>query len=166
VSEPEQAAATTHPFKCKLPDGTLVGGSYDNISAVTIACAYFQTLQQLSPAAAGLHQIVVYDSTDVAIAVIGTSAPPPTQTAPTTPAPTLTMLQPDSSGAWNTEVHAFGTGFGPDAVAISGAYVAVTTVISKTELSFVVPGVHAAGVYPVRVRSGGQESNELPFTAL
>jgi len=162
-----ELAGTVHPYKVKAPDGTVIGGSYDAISAVTIACALYSTVQQYSVDFAGGHQIVVYDSTDTAIAAIGKNPDAPTETLPTGPAPpVLTMLQPDSAGNWNVEVHALGTGFGPDAVAVSGEMVAVTTYISPTEVSFVVPGVLAAGVYPVKIRSGGQDSNELPFTAL
>jgi len=161
-----ERAATVHPFKVKAPDGTIVGGSYDAISAVTIAAALYSTIQQYSIDFTGGHQLIVYDSTDVAIAAIGKNPDAPTQTAPAGPAPVLTSLQPDSAGNWDVEVLATGSGFGPDAVAISGSYVAVTTVVSATQVKFIVPGVAAAGVYPVRIRSGGVDSNELSFTAL
>ena len=160
MSEP---AATTHPFKCKLPDGTFVGGSYDSISAVTIACAAFTTMQTLNPTA-GTHQITVFDSADVAIAYIGRAPDTPTQTAPV--APTLASLVPDSSGNWDAEVVLTGTGFSQTSqVLANDAPVTNKTYVSPTELRCVVPA-SAAGAYLVKVRNGSQDSNVLTFTAL
>ena len=65
---------SVHPFKCQLPDGTVVGGSYDNASAVTIACALYAVAQGYSPTTSGSHQITVLDTTDTVIAVIGRGA--------------------------------------------------------------------------------------------
>src|SRR5262245_27781797 len=102
-----------HAYRCYLLDEndekkTYVGGSYDNISAVTIACAMYQAMQGYNVAT--WRKIVVFDSGDTPIAFIGGEQnPPPTQTAPVTP--TLGMLEPDSSGNWSTEVRLLGTGF-------------------------------------------------------
>jgi len=73
----EPATATQHPYTCRLADGSVVGGSYDNISAVTIACSYWNVIQTLTPDTTGKHIVTVYDDTDTAIAVIGRSAPDP-----------------------------------------------------------------------------------------
>jgi len=70
MSEPV-SQGTAHPFTCELPDGSVVGGSYDNISAVTIACSYFNTVQTLTPDTTGKHVVTVYDDTRTPIAVIG-----------------------------------------------------------------------------------------------
>jgi len=142
-----------------------LGGSYDNISAVTIGCCIFAALEKNYQTRA---LVAVFDSTDTAIAFIGGHGEStPTQTVPAAPAPVLSTLQPDSAGNWNVEVHAIGQNFVAGAVAHSGTQTAVTTFISATEVSFIVPGVLAAGVYQVSVRNpDGQESNSLPFTAL
>jgi len=65
-----------HPFPCYTlnPDGSqkmLVGGSYDNISAVTIACAIYVAIQSYSPH--DKRQVGVFDDTDTLIAVVGAS---------------------------------------------------------------------------------------------
>jgi len=165
----EGRVASTHPFKVYTynPDGSqgtrLLGGSYDNISAVTIACSVYQAMQQFDVDT--WRQLGVWDSTNTLIAVIGAQAEAPTQTAPAA-LPVLSSLNPDSAGNWSVEVHALGQNFTPDAVMVSGGMTAATTFISSTELSFVVPGVHIAGVYPVKVRQASGESGELPFTAL
>lgn len=62
------------PFKVFLiQDGVLAtepsGGSYDNISAVTIACALYQSLQGYNPATE--NAVTVHDETDTAIAYVG-----------------------------------------------------------------------------------------------
>jgi hypothetical protein len=86
---------------------------------------------------------------------------------PTGPPPVLTQLDPDFAGDWNAEVRALGENFTPDSKVVSGDVVVEGTVfVSPTELRFVVPGVVAAGVYQVKVRTGSQESAALPFTAL
>jgi len=77
-----EAAALNHPYKCRLPDGTFVGGSYDDISAVTIAAAYYQVLQILVPEGTGQHSVIVYDDTDTPIAIVGKDPNPPTETIP------------------------------------------------------------------------------------
>jgi len=161
-----ERAQPSHPFKCKLPDGTVIGGSYDNISAVTIAAALYSTAQAYSADFSGGHQVVVYDENDVPIAAIGKSPDPPTQTLPVGPAPVLSALQPDSAGDWSVEVHAVGQNFTSESQAWSSGVSAPTTFISDTELSFVVPGVVAAGTYDVTIKTGELESNALPFTAL
>jgi len=154
-----------HPFKCKLPDGSVVGSSYDNLSAVMIASSYFAMLQQMSPQTGGVHAVTVYDASDVAIAVIGKEAAP-TQTAPADPVPTLASLQPDSSGNWSTEVVLSGSNFLPTSeILANGTPVTTKTYISATELRCVVPA-SAAGPYQVTVRNGSQTSNALTFTAL
>jgi len=78
VNEPVQpVASTAHLYNVYLmtdPDtkGQWVGGSYDNISAVTIACSWYSTTQQLVPANNRL--IAVFDDTDTVIAAIGAEA--------------------------------------------------------------------------------------------
>jgi hypothetical protein len=69
-----EVEALVHPFKVyELNDdgstGAMVGGSYDNISAVTIACAAWSTVQGYSPSTH--RKLVIYDATDTAIAFIG-----------------------------------------------------------------------------------------------
>jgi len=163
MSEP--VAQTTHPFTCKLPDGLLVGGSYDNISAVTIACALYGVLQDENFTTDGSHVITVYDSTGVAIAVVGKIDAPVTQ-GPAPVAPTLSSLQPDSSGNWQAEVRILGTGFTPNSEVLANHNpVNPKTYVSATELRVVVP-VSAAGAYTVEVRESGLVSNALTFTAL
>ena len=73
----EAVSSVQHPFGCYTLnlDGskkTLVGGSYDNISAVTIACSVYAAIQAYSPT--DKRQLAVFDETDTMIAVIG-SAP-------------------------------------------------------------------------------------------
>jgi len=74
AAEPNNQS-TQHPYRCMLPDGSLVGGSYDNISAVTIACAYFNVVQTMAPDTTGGHIVTVLDDTDTPIAVIGRNPP-------------------------------------------------------------------------------------------
>ena len=67
-----------HPFKCYVMyddqrSDNLLGGSYDNISAVTVACAVFSTLYQAGGHAA--NGVGVYDDTDTMIAYIGMYQP-------------------------------------------------------------------------------------------
>jgi hypothetical protein len=96
----------------------------------------------------------------VAIEAAMTVLPPPSPEPPV-----LSELVPDSAGDWNVELHALGSHFTPESVIVGGGVAAVTTFISDTELSCVVPGIVAAGVYQVFVRTGVQESFPLPFTA-
>lgn len=63
--------STVHPFTVKLEDGTLVGGSYDNLSAVTIAAAVYQARQGGSGGSDPDFVVTVFDSADVEIAIIG-----------------------------------------------------------------------------------------------
>ena len=56
-------------FTCKLSTGAIVGGSYDNQTAVTIACTAFQSLQGLYPG--GGHEVKVYDNSNAVIAYVG-----------------------------------------------------------------------------------------------
>jgi hypothetical protein len=65
---------SVHPFTCKLPDGSVIGGSYDNLSAVTIACTLYAIIQAANPTTTGSHQVSVHDATDTVIAVIGRGA--------------------------------------------------------------------------------------------
>jgi len=165
----EEFAGTVHPYPVYTlnDDETkkeLVGGSYDNISALTIACAVFGLRQ--SKGTDEWLMVGVFDDAGTLIARIGKQRPAPTQTLPAGPAPVLTALQPDSAGNWNAEVHAIGQNFTAESVAWSGSTQAVTTYISPTEVSFVVPGVVAAGAYPVTIKNGALESNALTFTAL
>jgi len=88
--------------------------------------------------------------------------PPP----PDEPPPVLARIEPDSAGDWNVELHAFGSGFTPESLIVLGGDVYETTYVSGGDLSTVVPGSLAAGVYPVLVRTGTQESGALSFTAL
>jgi len=67
-------AAPTHPFMVYTLDTedqqkTLVGGSYDDISAVTIACAVYSAFQRYSPSQ--WRRLAVFDDTDTPIAFIG-----------------------------------------------------------------------------------------------
>jgi hypothetical protein len=75
VSTP--AAPPTTPFRAyKVEDGVVgdfLGGSYDNISAVTVACTCFQTLQGYNPRTN--ISVVVYDENDQIIAWIGRYTP-------------------------------------------------------------------------------------------
>lgn len=71
MSETEDAQ---HPFRCYTLDDnnerkTMVGGSYDEISAVTIACAVYAVAQGYS--ASTWRNVIVVDSTEQIIAVIG-----------------------------------------------------------------------------------------------
>ena len=165
----EQAAATTHPFRCWTVNEadvkkTYVGGSYDNISAVTIACAAYGSIQGYSTSP--WMRVVVFDSTDTPVAFIGAARDAPPQTAPVGPAPTLASLEPDSSGNWTAEVRLLGTGFTQTSeVLANGNPVTPVTYVSATELRVIVP-VSAAGAYTVAVRNGSQVSNTLTFTAL
>ena len=73
----EPVSSIQHPFGCYTlnPDGskkTLVGGSYDNISAVTIACAVYASIQAYSPT--DKRQLAVFDETDTLIAVVGSAS--------------------------------------------------------------------------------------------
>ena len=75
MSEPEDpAVGTNHPFNVyKMVDSLTkeqwVGGSYDNISATSIACAAFTAWVSYSPGGGIL--IGVFDSADTPIAFIG-----------------------------------------------------------------------------------------------
>jgi hypothetical protein len=67
-------AAPTHPFSCYTLDEqgerkTLVGGSYDNISAVTIAVAVYGAQQDYSPST--WRKVAVFDDSDKIIAFVG-----------------------------------------------------------------------------------------------
>jgi len=77
MTQPPIEDVKTHPYRCyemSLEDvrGDFVGGSYDAISVVTIACAFFQMHQQANPVA--YYGIAVYDETDTLIAFIGRRA--------------------------------------------------------------------------------------------
>ena len=74
MSEP--AAPPSTLFKVYLIQdgvrGAWVGGSYDNISAVTIACALYTALEATYP---DVHNAIgVYDGADAGIAFIGEHA--------------------------------------------------------------------------------------------
>jgi len=63
-----------HPFKVYTMNAddtknTFVGGSYDNISAVTIACAIWTSSQNYNPTTG--FAVGVYDDTDTVIAFLG-----------------------------------------------------------------------------------------------
>ena len=153
-------------FKCYqvkngVIDADASGGSYDNISAVTIACSVFQAMQDYSPSPR--NAVTIHDDTGKVIAFVGKYIEAPVGEAPP---PVLTSLVPDSAGDWNVEVHAHGTGFSAASRLVGGGVEATTTFVSETELSAVVPGIVAAGVYPVLVRNGAVDSNTLDFTAL
>ena len=156
-----------HPFRCFTLDAneekkTSVGGSYDNASAVAIACSVYAALEGYAPSL--WLKVAVFDSTDTLIAFIGGEPDAPTQAAPAPP--TLASLEPDSSGNWAAEVRILGTGFTQTSqVLANNAPVTPVTYVSATELRFVVP-VSAAGTYTVKVRNGTAESNVLTFTAL
>ena len=69
-----EAAQYNHPFNVyRMVDeqtkGNWVGGSYDNISAVTIACAVYAARQNYSPDFETMF--AVFDSTDTPIAFVG-----------------------------------------------------------------------------------------------
>jgi hypothetical protein len=73
---PEVGVPPTTLFKVYLIQdgvrGVWVGGSYDNISAVTIACAIYTTLEAMYPDS---HNAVgVYDSMDTGVAFVGEHA--------------------------------------------------------------------------------------------
>lgn len=79
MSAPEQ---TQHPFKCVALDDNdqqtvVCGGSYDNISAVTIACAVYQASQAVAPITHPdmYRRVAVLDTTDTIIAVVGAKNP-------------------------------------------------------------------------------------------
>jgi len=96
---------------------------------------------------------------------IGIGNPIP-QIPPPDPIPMLTSLQPDSSGSWDAEIRILGSNFTTSSVVLANNQVVQNvTYISASELRVVVPGIHQAGVYPVKVRNGSQESNALSFTA-
>jgi len=147
-------------------DGKRYGGSYDNISAVTIMCAVAQMFIGVTGGGTPLTMVTVEDSTGKVIAAIGNLEQPPTETAPTEDPPVLEALQPDSSGQWDAQVRAIGSNFKQNSVLVANDTEANTAFISSTELSSVVPGVHTPGTYQVKVRTGTLESAELPFTAL
>ena len=168
MSEPASIeAATAHPFRCYIVDDTgakktYVGGSYDNISAVTIACAVYDAIQDYSIST--WRKIVIYDSTDTAIAFIGAEQETPPQEVPA--APVLTSLVPDSSGNWDALITVHGTGFTPTSQILADSNPVTTqTYVSATEMNGVAP-ISAAGVYLISVRNGTQESNSLSFNAL
>jgi|SRR5215467_10947709 len=90
--------------------------------------------------------------------------PPPIEVGP---APVLTSLNPDSSGTWDALVVLSGSNFKQTSVVLANNQVVQNvTFVSASELDIVVPGIHQAGVYAVKVRNGSQESNSLNFTAL
>lgn len=161
------AGGTVHPFKvCVLNSddtrGVEIGGSYDNISAVTIACCLYSARQAVGGSIS--FRVAVYDDSGTGIAVVGQPPGAPTQTAPVPP--TLSSLQPDSSGNWSTEVVLTGTNFTQTSeVLANGSPVTPVTYVSATELRVVVPA-SAAGPYTVKVKNGSAESNALTFTAL
>jgi hypothetical protein len=70
----------THPFNVHDYDpetekkGVLAGGSYDNASAVAIACAAYVVAQNY--AASTTRAFAVYDDTDTVVAFIGRYLPP------------------------------------------------------------------------------------------
>lgn len=98
---------------------------------------------------------------------VGIGQPIPQQPPPLDPIPMLTSLNPDSSGNWNAEVVISGSNFTPTSVVLANNQVAQNvTYDSATQLRVVVPGIHQAGIYQVKVRNGSQESNALQFTAL
>ena len=71
--EPIPLAPPIEQFNCYLmvdqnTKGPWVGGSYDNISAVTIACAFYQSYMRHAPE----PLVGVFDSSDSVIAFIGT----------------------------------------------------------------------------------------------
>jgi len=61
---------TQHPFTV-LINGKVVGGSYDNISAVTIASCAAQLFIHMTGGGVTLPQVTVEDDTGTVIAVIG-----------------------------------------------------------------------------------------------
>jgi len=66
--------STAHPFNVySMIDANTkdkwVGGSYDNISAVTVASAIYQARQGYSPDTEAL--VAVFNDTDTMIAIIG-----------------------------------------------------------------------------------------------
>jgi hypothetical protein len=75
VSTP--TAPPTTPFRAYLVEdgvvGEFLGGSYDNISAVTVACAAYQIMQRYNPRTN--VAAVVYDDLDAIIAWIGRYMP-------------------------------------------------------------------------------------------
>jgi len=75
VSTP--AAPPTTPFRSYVVEdgvvGEFLGGSYDNISAVTVACSAFQILQSYNPRTN--VAAVVYDENGQVIAWIGRYTP-------------------------------------------------------------------------------------------
>lgn len=112
-----------------------------------------------------LRGMRVLRGTGLAKSNVGVGSPPPPP--PPEPIPTLASLNPDSSGNWNAEVVLTGTNFLPTSVVLANNQVVQNaTYDSATQLRIVVPGVHQAGVYQVKVRNGSQESNSLNFTAL
>ena len=72
---PVESNQPLHPFNVYTlePDFTTkkewVGGTYDNISSVTVACAAFTAWQNYSPGGGVL--VGVFDDTDALIAFIG-----------------------------------------------------------------------------------------------
>ena len=162
-------AGPTHLFnvywmKDQSTKGGWIGGSYDNISIVTIMCALYQ-VRQNRVADQGLL-MACFDSTDTLIAAVGPPDTPPTQTGPADPVPTLASLQPDSSGNWNAEITLTGTNFtATSEVLANGNPVTPVTHDSSTQLRAIAPAT-AAGPYQITVRNGTQVSNALTFTAL
>ena len=69
--------STQHPYIVKVENNVL-GGSYDQISAVTIACCVAQLFLAATGSGAALPQVSVEDETGTVIAVIGPE-PQPTQ---------------------------------------------------------------------------------------
>jgi len=67
----EAVDQTVHPFMVKTEDGTVLGGSYDNISAVTIMCCSAQLYAIQTGSGAPLPVITVEDSTGAVIAQLG-----------------------------------------------------------------------------------------------
>jgi IPT/TIG domain len=86
------------------------------------------------------------------------------------PPPTITALSPSSAPAnADVAVSITGTGFRAGAtVTVGAAFGHIPTVITSTDLSFVIQAsnIEFPGVLPVKVvNSDGQESNILDFTA-
>jgi len=68
MSEP--VMSTQHPFIVKI-NNNILGGSYDNISAVTIACCVAQLFLAATGGSAHLPEVTVEDETGTVIAVVG-----------------------------------------------------------------------------------------------
>lgn len=147
--------------------GEWVGGSYDSISAVTIACAWFQARVSMSSFSSDLC-IGVFDANLNVLAFIGqpASSTPPAQQTPATCS--ITKLNPntsvasqmvsviiDGSGFINgAQIEVVGKGAGQNASWISA---------NQIQTNYLFPAT--PGAYQVGVRNPGEAlSNTLPFT--